>query len=398
MFEDSVGYGQARVFVDSITADLNGDWSLKINSFNVGVEYTAMQDSMGNSSKLSAAFIPNFRPIISTDLSSRTFASQLHGVISRDTLTVFNTGNVDLNLLNFSFTDSTHFSVNGIVGSNTIAPSTSGRLAYQFNPIDPGNKLDTLLIFSNAIDSNPVVIPMAGDAINVAPNGASITNYQFNEDTTNALVNDLKNIYSDANSDSLIFASTVVLGASKFTHLIRNDSLIINTVPDSNGLGQIELTVSDSYGGSHTDTVSITINPVNDLPAIVNLALQDVAIGMEYSTLDTLRVSDSDMEAISFTKIAGAPWLTINSDGTLSGIARNPGNDSLVFSFSDASVSQQSTLYFTVHDVVLSQQTLTDTVVLGDDSRAFNYSVSSTFANPIDYQFTIYNIRVEIHG
>lgn len=96
-----------------------------------------------------------------------------------------------------------------------------------------------------------------------------IPDVELNEDFGVHTVAFLQSAYSDPEGQPLAFS---VLSSPSFIGAeIVNDSLIVSSVQDSSGVGELIFQASDTEGGSITDTVLVTVKPVNDSPFVVEL-------------------------------------------------------------------------------------------------------------------------------
>jgi hypothetical protein len=78
---------------------------------------------------------------------------------------------------------------------------------------------------------------------------------------------------------------------------MENDSVYVDFLPDSNGVDTIFVTATDLGGISVTDTILVTVNPVNDAPAILGSTelstLEDSTITL---SVDSLEIYDIDSD------------------------------------------------------------------------------------------------------
>lgn len=183
-----------------------------------------------------------------------------------------------------------------------------------------------------AINDNPVAI-------------ADITS--TNEDasvTIDVLSND-----SDIDGDSLSVTSAI---ASNGLVTINPDGTL-NYSPNANfnGTDTISYEVSDGNGGSATSTVSVTVNPENDVP----IAILDFASTTEDTSvmIDVLS-NDSDIDGDTLTVSSASASngsVIINHDGTLSYMPNSNfnGTDTINYEISDGNGGTAvSTLTITV--------------------------------------------------
>lgn len=105
---------------------------------------------------------------------------------------------------------------------------------------------------------------------------------------------------SDADGDAL---SVISATATQGTVWINPDgTLTYRPDPNSNGRDTIRYMISDGMGGTASATLTVTVLPVNDIPAAAD---QLLAIEAGEAANGTVAASDSDNDRLSF--VAGAP-------------------------------------------------------------------------------------------
>ncbi len=116
---------------------------------------------------------------------------------------------------------------------------------------------------------------------------SSVANLVADEDFGSILIADLNDVFAEPEGAPMDFDySLLVVGVSVS---ILNDSLYIHSLPDQHGTATIEISASDGY---HTtrDTFTVTVDPVNDAPAVFSL--------LEPQNGDTL---DYEQPIVTFT-------------------------------------------------------------------------------------------------
>jgi hypothetical protein len=83
---------------------------------------------------------------------------------------------------------------------------------------------------------------------------------------------------------------------------------------------RVQVRVSD---GELADTLDVTIDVlnINDAPVISTVALSDATQDVAYA--DTVKASDADLDALTFAKLSGPAWMTVNADGSIEGTPAN---------------------------------------------------------------------------
>lgn len=123
---------------------------------------------------------------------------------------------------------------------------------------------------------------------------------------------------TDADGDTLSYSKTS--GPNWLT--VSTDGSISGTpLQNDVGINNWIVSVSDGNGGSDQTTLQITVQNVNDNPLFINdtLMLPDATEEINYSASLSNQASDEDGDSLTFSKISGPDWLTIGTDGTLTG-------------------------------------------------------------------------------
>lgn len=89
------------------------------------------------------------------------------------------------------------------------------------------------------------------------------------EDFGELLVAKLDTVFSDPDGQPLTFE--IVEFDSIITAEIRNDSLIIGSLTNLNGISSVVVKATDDFAADTYDTLTVTVTPVNDAPFIVSL-------------------------------------------------------------------------------------------------------------------------------
>ncbi|HNX53657.1 MAG TPA: tandem-95 repeat protein, partial [Pontiellaceae bacterium] len=98
-------------------------------------------------------------------------------------------------------------------------------------------------------------------------------------------------------------------------------SLTYTPAANYNGTDSFTFLVNNGLANSQTATVSIVVAPVDDAPVFVSTPLTLAAASKGAAYLQTLAGSVTDPEGttITYRKISGPAWLSIATDGTLTG-------------------------------------------------------------------------------
>jgi len=128
--------------------------------------------------------------------------------------------------------------------------------------------------------------------VNDPPTTTGIANLTVNEDAPNSTI-DLWPSFADIeNTDNLlIYTFTVDTNPTLFTSVsvIAGQNLVLDYAPNLNGSSQITVRATDLDGGFIETSFTVTVSPVNDAPACVDVAattLEDTAVQSDPSCID----------------------------------------------------------------------------------------------------------------
>ncbi|MBT4482457.1 MAG: T9SS type A sorting domain-containing protein, partial [Candidatus Latescibacteria bacterium] len=125
--------------------------------------------------------------------------------------------------------------------------------------------------------------------------------------------------------DSLDTVTFQLISGPEWLSIDASTGLLLGTPGDDDVGADITVSVSVSDAGGLTDTFSATINVlyVNNPPVFLTAELQNATEGIEYSY--TLVVDDPNKDdTLTFTLLENPEWLTVDTQGILSG---TPDND-----------------------------------------------------------------------
>ncbi|GAB0058685.1 hypothetical protein SIID45300_03039 [Candidatus Magnetaquicoccaceae bacterium FCR-1] len=223
---------------------------------------------------------------------------------------------------------------NGTKGTAVVTNAATG--AYTYTPKADVNGSDsfTFKVNDGKLDSNPATITVTIQAINDAPvaqNGTLATN----EDTaaTGTLLT------TDVDGDALTYS--IVANGTKGTATITNattGAYSYTPMADANGTDSFTFKINDGKLDSNTATISVTINPVNDVPVA-----QDMTITTHEDTTTTgdLLASDVDGDALTYTITSngtkGTATITDAATGSFRYVpnANAHGTDTISFKVND---------------------------------------------------------------
>jgi pro-kumamolisin-like protein/putative Ig domain-containing protein len=134
---------------------------------------------------------------------------------------------------------------------------------------------------------------------------------------------------------------------------VSGSGYLYNAPADSDvGTNTFVVSAVDSAGLSNVATMHIYVG-TNQPPSFINNPFTQPAVlaGVPYSGTIATNAADPDGDALAFAKINGPAWLTVGSDGTLSGAAANTdaGLNTFTVSVADSdNLSNTATMYITV--------------------------------------------------
>ena len=108
--------------------------------------------------------------------------------------------------------------------------------------------------------------------------------------------------------------------------LATNGTLSGTPANSDTGSNSFTVRVTDGSGLSDEAALTITVANVNDAPAFTADPIAGAAATEDSAYAGSIAGTAGDIDAgdtLSYSKISGAPWLTVAANGTLSG---TPGN------------------------------------------------------------------------
>jgi hypothetical protein len=352
---------QGELFLDSVRADINGDWIYKVGLDTIPgryVSFTALQDSFGNTSAFSAPLQINLPPVINNKLgefsADEDFAGPFSWVLDNAYYEDPEAGQLNFTIVEAP--DVLDATLTG--GMPEVLQVTSLQNAFGIDTLileiadDQGLVItDSLFITIAAINDQPVV-------------DAAIGNLALDEDfdSPHVVVVDLNNIFSDPESQALSFSASSD-DESVVTVNVDGNKLELNAVADASGSAIITVTADDGAAVNNTVSTSftVTIDAVNDAPVVVNPIAavtlnEDFASPYEVVADLNANFSDPESQALSFSASSDdESVVTVNVDG----------NKLELNAVADASGSAIIT-------------------VTADDGAAVNNTVSTSFTMTID--------------
>ncbi len=292
----------------------------------------------------------------------------------------------------------TVFSAGGITsnvfGMTTDTPLTIGVSYIKIGGSNVGDSLFTSFVDVLATDDtvtgdedNSVNIDVLSN--DVGSNGTALAIQSFSQGTSGTVAIDDNGTAGDTSDDFLIYT------------------------PDANFDGSDTLTyvLSDGTGSTDSATVSVTVNPVNDLP----VAVDDIGgVNSDAATLVNLAQNDSDVDAgtdlsiLSVDDSGALGQITVQSDGdtvsydpngAFDGLAAGEtGVDTFTYLITDgAGGSDSATVSITVTGVNAAPDALND-VTIGFQDVAQDITVLTNDSDPDGDPLTVISAVVGTPG
>jgi len=160
---------------------------------------------------------------------------------------------------------------------------------------------------------------------------------------------------TDVDGDTVIAANIAAQPSNGTAVVEANGTVTYTPNPDFNGVDTFDVTVTDQAGGADTETVTVTVNPINDDP----VANDDAEVTTPTDPV-IINLLDNDTDIDGDT-------LNIFSIGAAShGSVVDNGNGTITYTPTDPNFEGQDTFIYTVSD-----GTDTDTATVTVDINAF---------------------------
>ncbi|MBW8780689.1 MAG: alginate lyase family protein [Verrucomicrobia bacterium] len=195
-----------------------------------------------------------------------------------------------------------------------------GRSMWNADPYFSG-RIDNFRIYNCALTGSDVYA-LWGQSANHAPKFTS--NPVIRADATQGAAYTTQSIYTsatDADGETLIYAK--VSGPSWLT-VAPNGALSGTPANSDNGKNLFIVRVTDPTGATDDAMLSVTVNNTNEAPAWLSgtVTKPGVTRGQAYAASLAANATDPDLpygDSLSFSKVSGPAWLTIGSNGALTG-------------------------------------------------------------------------------
>ncbi|MEX2174301.1 MAG: Ig-like domain-containing protein [Pirellulaceae bacterium] len=270
--------------------------------------------------------------------------------------------------------------------NGTLTWNGDGTFAYVPNPNFHGTDTFTYRASDGQADSNVATVTITVNPVNDAPVAVD-DSADTDEDT--AVTIDVRSNDSDLDGDTL---TPVLVGGPANGALVPNANGTFTYTPGANFHGTDTFTylTNDGTDDSNVATVTITVNPVNDLPVANSGSL---ATNEDTAGSGQLAAADIDGDSLTYSVVVGPAHggVVVNADGTFTytPAANYNGPDSFTFWAYDGTVdSNVATVTITVNPV-------NDVPVAQNDSLATNEDTTASgqlVATDIDGDSLTYSV------
>lgn len=284
-------------------------------------------------------------------------------------------------------TDSDHagteltWSVSAAAGNGTATVSGTGlSKTVNYSPDAGFSGSDSFTVqVSDGELSDSIIVNVTVEAVNAAPviDQGDTTAMTLDEDGTQTLSLSA----TDSDGDSLTW--NITSSASNGGVNVDTNGLVTYVpVGDFNGSDSFTVQVSDS---ELTDsiTVSVTVNPVNDVPVITEGASVTLEVNEDSSDSVTFTATDADNDPLTWSISSGAVEGIVTQTGSefsYAPAADFNGSDSFVVQVSDGTATGTSTVNVTVIAVNDAPVVTSAPVTTASEYQVYAYDVTATDA------------------
>lgn len=251
--------------------------------------------------------------------------------------------------------------------------------------------------YDGAAYSAPATVTITVNAVNDVPVADASQSVATNEDAAKAVTVTA----SDVDGDALTFAA----GAASHGIVAANGDGGFTYTPDANYFGSdsFEVTISDGNGGSTTQVVNVTVNPVNDAPEApaANSVTTDEDIA---SAAVAIGATDVDSPLSYDVKSGAGPSRgTVSFDATAGTFTYTPtlnenGSDSFTILISDGEATIEQAVSVTVN-AINDAPVATDGANAGYEDGAINGTVpTATDVDNANLSYALVSGAVDTNG
>lgn len=252
------------------------------------------------------------------------------------------------------------YSVTTNPAKGAVTGGTNG--AFTYTPNANANGTDSFVVTVSDGKGGTVTqtVNVTINPVNDAPTAAATQAVSTDEDVAKAFTV----AGTDVDGDPLTYTVSTQPGKGTVTGG-AGGAFTYTPNADANGTDSLVVTISDGKGGTTTQTVNITINPVNDDPTVA--ATQAVATDEDVAKTVTVAGNDVDGDDLTYTVTENPTHGTVT--GGIGGVftytpaANYNGTDHFIVSVSDGKggVAAQQTVNVTVNPVNDAPHKMDDT-------------------------------------
>ncbi|GAB3337031.1 hypothetical protein GCM10027429_21040 [Marivirga atlantica] len=241
--------------------------------------------------------------------NGQTTAIDLGTISEGDNLTqsfnIQNAGNTDLVISDITFSEGNYALITSLPLTVTAGNTSGVVFEISLSETTEGIYTDTVKILSNDLVNADFSFPISAEviaAVNTPPIISSINDITINEDESSGILNFTVNDTESNLADLTITASSdnpsvIINNDIELSGTDTNRSIEITPLPDSSGIAQLTIQVTEPDGTFATTSFNVTVEAVNDAPVITG----QVALSTPQNTsitlnLDDLVVSDIDSD------------------------------------------------------------------------------------------------------
>lgn len=254
---------------------------------------------------------------------------------------------------------------NGKKGTVMITDTHAGTFDYQPNPNATGKDSFTFKINDGTVDSQTVTVEVNINAVNDVP-VANEDQFTISEDTILNVADSILANDTDIENDNL--TSVLVTGTAHGTLTLNPDGTLMY-VPDANYTGQDQFiyVANDGQANSNERTVTINVNPINDVP----MATAGTLMVTEDKTANgKLEAYDVDGDPLTYVIVENGLKGTVemtsnNGDFTYTPNPNANGTDSFTFKVSDGHIDSVIVKVEITINAVNDEPTITHVSITG---------------------------------
>ncbi len=249
----------------------------------------------------------NDLPLVTQELGSRTFAEDQTGMAPIDLNNHFS--DADGEALTYTLTETVPGVINASIGGSLLTFASiadgSGTTEFEVTAEDASGATatSTLTVIVQEINDAPVKT-------------GSIGVVTIDEDQSAGLPTfDLNTIYDDVDSPSLFYTVVSINPGGVVNASVSGSILSFDTIQDQSGTATVLINVSDGAASAPAESVSVVVNPINDVP-VVNQPLAPVTIAEDTGSAVVSLVnafSDVDLDSLSYSVASANPSGLVNA-------------------------------------------------------------------------------------